>query len=103
MVGLFSLLPTVVDAVKLPAVAAGGIADGRGVAAALLLGASAFSLPPELERDVAHGPAGGVVSKIDRLAGVFVMMSSAARGASRAPYDSDMTDSRLKHRTSAQP
>jgi hypothetical protein len=101
MVGLFSLLPTVVDAVKLPAVAAGGIADGRGVAAALLLGASAFSLPPELERDVAHGP--GVVSKIDRLAGVFVMMSSAARGASRAPYDSDMTDSRLKHRTSAQP
>ncbi len=38
MVGLLSLLPTVVDAVKLPVVAAGGIADGRGVAAALLLG-----------------------------------------------------------------
>lgn len=40
--GLISLLPAVVDAVApLPVVAAGGIADGRGLAAALTLGASA--------------------------------------------------------------
>jgi nitronate monooxygenase len=44
MVGLFSLLPAVVDAVKVPVVATGGIADGRGVAAALLLGASAAQI-----------------------------------------------------------
>ena len=35
-----SLLPQVVDAVDQPVIAAGGIADGRGIAAALVLGAS---------------------------------------------------------------
>jgi nitronate monooxygenase len=44
LVGTFSLLPAVVDAVRLPVVATGGIADGRGVAAALLLGASAVQV-----------------------------------------------------------
>jgi len=44
MVGLFSLLPAIVDAVNVPVVASGGIADGRGVAAALVLGASAAQI-----------------------------------------------------------
>ncbi|UGY14987.1 NAD(P)H-dependent flavin oxidoreductase [Bradyrhizobium septentrionale] len=42
--GTFSLLPQVVDAVKVPVVAAGGIADGRGIAAAFALGASAVQI-----------------------------------------------------------
>ena len=44
MVGLFSLLPAIVDAVRLPVIATGGIADVRGIAAALVLGASAVQI-----------------------------------------------------------
>ena len=44
LVGLFALLPAIVDAVGVPVVATGGIADGRGVAAALALGASAAQI-----------------------------------------------------------
>jgi nitronate monooxygenase len=42
--GTIALVPRVVDAVNLPVIAAGGIADGRGLAAALVLGASAAQI-----------------------------------------------------------
>ena len=44
MIGTMSLVPQVVDAVEVPVVASGGIMDGRGIAAALTLGASAVQL-----------------------------------------------------------
>ena len=51
--GTFALVPQVVDAVKVPVIATGGIADGRGIAAAFALGAAgaqigtAYLLTPE--------------------------------------------------------
>ncbi|MDA0306974.1 MAG: DUF561 domain-containing protein [Proteobacteria bacterium] len=43
-VGTLSLVPQVVDAIDVPVIAAGGIADGRGIAAALALGASGVQI-----------------------------------------------------------
>lgn len=59
-VGTFALLPQVVRAVKVPVVAAGGIADAPGVAAAMALGAAgvqigtAFLLCPEATTSAVH-------------------------------------------------
>jgi nitronate monooxygenase len=44
MVGSISLVPQVVDAVGVPVIASGGIMDGRGIVAALALGASAVQM-----------------------------------------------------------
>ena len=44
LAGLMSLLPIIVDHVRVPVIAAGGIADGRGIAAAFALGASAVQI-----------------------------------------------------------
>jgi len=49
-VGTFTLVQAVVDAVKQPVVAAGGVADGRGLVAALALGATGVWLAPGSSR-----------------------------------------------------
>lgn len=91
-VGTFALVPQIVRAVKIPVIAAGGIADAKGVAAAMALGAAgvqigtAYMLCPEattsavhraaLKSDAAHvtaltnlftgRPARGIVNRIMR-------------------------------------
>ncbi|HLW51597.1 MAG TPA: nitronate monooxygenase [Candidatus Angelobacter sp.] len=44
LIGTMALVPQVVDAVKIPVIASGGIMDGRGIVAALALGASAVQM-----------------------------------------------------------
>jgi len=83
--GTFALVPQVVRAVRVPVIAAGGIADARGVAAALALGAAgvqvgtAYLLCPEATTSALHRAAlarGGV----DVTAVTNVMTGRPARG-----------------------
>jgi len=59
-IGTMALVPQVVDAVRVPVIAAGGIADARGIVAAFALGASAvqigtaYLLCPEAKITAAH-------------------------------------------------
>jgi nitronate monooxygenase len=83
--GTFALVPQIVDAVKVPVIAAGGIADGRGVAAALALGASgvqvgtAYLLCPEATTSAVHRAA--LDSEVARVTGLTNLFSGRpARG-----------------------
>jgi nitronate monooxygenase len=83
--GTFALVPQVVDAVKVPVIAAGGIADGRGIAAAFALGAagvqigSAYLRCPESR---VSGPARAALAQAGDASTVItnVMTGRPARG-----------------------
>jgi nitronate monooxygenase len=104
-VGLMALLPAVVDAVRLPVAAAGGIADARGLAAALVLGASAVQIgtaflrcpeaqiPAAWADALAHAaPEDTVVSRVfsgragRSIATDYVRAATAAPAPHPAPY-----------------
>lgn len=79
-IGLFALLPAVVDAVSLPVVATGGIADGRGIAAALTLGASAVQIGTGLLRTPEAGLATAWADAIGAAAPEDTMITRAFSG-----------------------
>ena len=81
-IGTMALLPQVVDAVNVPVVAAGGIADGRGLVAALALGASGVllgtrfvatreSMAPELYKKRLLESESGATTLTDTLSGLW--------------------------------
>lgn len=76
-IGTMALVPQIVDAVSVPVIAAGGIMDGRGIAAALMLGASGVQLgtafvpcpetgvnPAYVERLLAAGPGDTILTDV---------------------------------------
>jgi len=108
--GTLALVPQIVDAVGLPVIAAGGIADGRGVAAVMALGAvaaqvgTAFLFCPEARISHAHRealssarshdtaitnvltgrPARGIVNRVMREHGPISPIAPAFPGAAAA-------------------
>lgn len=109
-VGTMALVPQIVDAVGVPVIAAGGIADGRGLAAAAMLGASAVQIgtayllspeakPSRLHQDAVRTarddntaltniftgrPARGVINRIMREIGPLSSAAPAFPGAGSA-------------------
>ena len=83
-IGTLALVPQIVDAINLPVIAAGGIGDSRGIAAALMLGASAVQMGSAYlfcpEARVSQIYAGGLHNSQDRTAVTNLFTGRPARG-----------------------
>ena len=66
-----ALVPQMVDAVRMPVIAAGGIMDGRGIAAALMLGAAGVQMGTAFLSSPESGISAGVARCAARRAGRF--------------------------------
>jgi nitronate monooxygenase len=79
-IGTMALVPQVVDAVRVPVVAAGGIADGRGIAAALALGAAGVQIGTAFLTTVETGVAPQHVEALIAADGADTAMTRAFSG-----------------------
>ncbi|WP_047496987.1 nitronate monooxygenase family protein [Terriglobus sp. TAA 43] len=104
LTGTFSLLPQTVDAVSVPVVAAGGIADARGISAAFALGAEGVQMgtvflateesgaPPVHRELILHGEAGhtaltrGFTGRLARGVSNELLRTVNRSGAEILPY-----------------
>lgn len=81
LIGTLALVPQIVDAVGIPVIAAGGIMDGRGIAAALVLGAAGAQLGTAFLRCL---EAGTSVSQRQQLAGATTLTRVLSGRTARA-------------------
>lgn len=80
LVGTLALVPQVVDAVDVPVVAAGGIMDGRGMAAALALGAQGVQLGTRFLTTQEAGLAPSYKRRVERARDDETVVTSAISG-----------------------